>query len=77
MGKMVRPLLIIKNKPYFTHYTAGGPGCWHVYAWDYQYNFSTKIASFSCGICDFGIDAENEAIKLCTRLNAEYRKEQE
>ena len=76
MGRMVRPLWINKKKPFFTHYTAGCSGCWHVYVWLYDDRRSMKIASFPRGTRCAGIDAEAEALKLCCRLNDEWRKEQ-
>lgn len=74
MGRMIRPFIIKKNYRFFEHYTAGGNGCWHVYAWFHEERFSIKIASFPCGTRIAGIDAREEARSLCNKLNEEWRK---
>lgn len=77
MGRMIRPLIIQEKYRFFTHYTAGNNGCWHVYAWFHKEKFSMKIASFPCLTWRAGIEAAEEAEKLKKRLNEEWRKKNE
>lgn len=49
----------------------------HVYFWDEKKYTSVLIATFSVDCQSLGLSAYKEAVALCDRLNAEYRKEQD
>lgn len=72
MSRMIQPFIIQAKYRFFTHYTEGNNGCWHVYAWFHKEKFSMKIASFPCLTWRAGIEAAEEAEKLKRRLNEEW-----